>query len=254
MEKIKELLSSLSGIPALNEEQKTSFDRLAEILVEENKKVNVTSILDPVGIALKHFADSLSILELSEMKKEGLKMADIGCGGGFPGLPVKIVRPDIDITMIDSTEKKIKYVRATADKLGLEKVTTVSARAEDLAGAKGALREKFDVVTARAMARLNVLVELCLPFVKVGGTFISMKAATAEEELNEARAGIAKLGGKIKRVEEVKFHIDLTPFGDDKEEISDFLSAKRYMIVIEKVKPTLPQYPRPYAKITKKPL
>lgn len=254
MEKIKEILSSLSGIPVLTEEQLSSFDNLAEILVEENKKVNVTSITAPVGIALKHFADSLSILEMSEMKKEGLKMADIGCGGGFPGLPVKIARPDIDITMIDSTEKKIKYVRATADKLGLERITTVSARAEDLAGAKGALREKFDVVTARAMARLNVLVELCLPFVKVGGTFISMKAASAEEELNEAKAGITKLGGKIKRVEEVKFDLDLSLFGEDKEEITDFLSAKRYMIVIEKVKPTLHQYPRPYAKITKKPL
>ena len=254
MEKIKEILSSLSGIPTLNEAQLSSFDALAEILAEENKKVNVTSITDPVGIALKHFADSLSILEVAEMKKKDIKMADIGCGGGFPGLPVKIVRDDIDITMIDSTEKKIKYVRATADKLKLERVTTVSARAEDLAGAKGALREKFDVVTARAMARLNVLVELCLPFVKVGGAFISMKAASAEEELNEARAGIIKLGGKIKRVEEIKFNLDTSSFEEDKEAIEDFLNAKRYMIVIEKVKPTLPQYPRPYAKIIKKPL
>lgn len=254
MEKIKEILSAVSSIPSLNEEQLLKLDSLAEILVEENKKVNVTSITDPVGIALKHFADSLSILEVAEMKKEGIKMADIGCGGGFPGLPVKIVRDDIDITMIDSTEKKIKYVRATADKLKLEKVTTLSARAEDLAGAKGKLREKFDIVTARAMARLNVLVELCLPFVKVGGTFISMKAASAEEELNEAKAGIVKLGGKIKRIEEIKFDIDTSQFNEDKDAIEDFINAKRYMIVIEKVKPTLSQYPRPYAKITKKPL
>ena len=254
MEKIKEILSSLSGITTLTEDELECFDRLAEILVEENKKVNVTSIVDPVGIALKHFADSLSLLEVEEMKKERLKMADIGCGGGFPGLPIKIVRPDIDITMIDSTEKKIRYVRATADKLGLERVTTVSARAEELAGKGGALREKFDLVTARALARLNVLLELCMPFVKIGGTFVSMKAATAEEELREARGAIALLGGKIKRVEEVKFNLDLSRFPEDKEDIENFLSAKRYMIVIEKVKPTPPQYPRAYAKISKKPL
>ncbi len=254
MEKIKEIISSFFGIPILTEEQLSSFDNLAEILVEENKKVNVTSIVDPVGIATKHFADSLSILQLPEMKKEGIKMADIGCGGGFPGLPIKIARPDIDITMVDSTEKKIRYVKATAEKLGLEKVTTVAARAEDVAGKNGSLRERFDVVTARAMARLNVLVELCMPFVKVGGTFISMKAATAEEELLEAKAGIVKLGGRIKRVDEIKFDIDTERFPEDKEALLDFVSAKRYMIVIEKVKSTPPVYPRLYSAITKKPL
>lgn len=254
MEKIKEILCSASGIPTLSEEQLSTFDTLAEILVEENKKVNVTSIVDPVGIATKHFADSLSILSLPEMKKQGIKMADIGCGGGFPGLPIKIARPDIDITMLDSTEKKIRYVKATAEKLGLEKVTTVAARAEDVAGKNGNLRERFDVVTARAMARLNVLVELCMPFVKVGGTFISMKATTAEEELLEAKSGIVKLGGRIKRVDEIKFDIDAECFPEDKEALLDFMSAKRYMIVIEKTKPTPIQYPRLYSAITKKPL
>lgn len=257
MEKIKEILSSLGGIPSLSNEQLDSFDRLAEILVEENKKVNVTSITDPVGIALKHFADSLSVLELDEMKKEGICMADIGCGGGFPGLPVKIVRDDIDITMIDSTEKKIRYVGATAQKLGLVKVNPLSARAEEVASKNGVLRERFDVVTARALARLNVLAELCLPFVKVGGVFISMKAATAEEELAQAKRGIGQLGGKVKYVKEVKFDaskVDVQLSQDEQAAIEDFVSAKRYMIVIEKVAHTPDAYPRQYAKISKKPL
>lgn len=254
MEKIKEILSCFSNIGCLSDEQLSSFDALAEILVEENKKVNVTSIVDPVGIATKHFADSLSILKLDEMKREGLKMADIGCGGGFPGLPIKIVRPDIDIMMLDSTEKKIRYVKSTAEKLGLKRVRTIAARAEDVAGKNKEQREKFDVVTARAMARLNVLVELCMPFVRVGGYFISMKAASAEEELNEAKAGIVKLGGRVKRIEEVKFDIDTSLFPEDKDALLDFISAKRYMIVVEKIKPTPPQYPRLYSAIIKKPL
>lgn len=255
MEKIKEILSGLSGIPTLTDGQLHQFDSLAEILVEENRKVNVTSITDPIGIALKHFADSLSILELDEMKKEGFRMADIGCGGGFPGLPIKIVREDIDLTMIDSTEKKIRYVGATAEKLGLEKITPIAARAEEIASKNGELRERFDVVTARALARLNVLAELCLPFVKVGGVFISMKAATAEEELFEAKRGIGQLGGKVKYVKEVHFDMDTSAYGDaDKDAINEFIGAKRYMIVIEKVSHTPDAYPRQYAKISKKPL
>ena len=192
------------------------------------------------------------------MKKEGIRMADIGCGGGFPGLPVKIVRDDIDITMIDSTEKKIRYVGETANKLGLVRVTPLSARAEEIASSKGALREKFDVVTARALARLNVLAELCLPFVKVGGVFVSMKAATAEEELQEARRGIGQLGGKVKYVKEIHFEpstLDMTSFSEaEKNAVAEFMSAKRYMIVIEKVSHTPDAYPRQYAKISKKPL
>ena len=257
MEKIKEILSSISGIPVLSEEQLCSFDKLAEILVEENRKVNVTSITDPVGIALKHFADSLSVLELDEMKKEGIRMADIGCGGGFPGLPIKIVRGDVDITMIDSTEKKIRYVRETAEKLGLVRVNPLAARAEEVASAKGELREKFDVVTARALARLNVLAELCLPFVRVGGVFISMKAATAEEELQEAKRGIGQLGGKVKYVKEVHFEskIDVKDFTEqERNAVDEFMGAKRYMIVIEKIAHTPAAYPRQYAKISKKPL
>ncbi len=258
MEKIKEILSSTKGIPELNDEQLEKFSKLADILVEENKKVNVTSILSPVGIALKHFADSLSILELDEFRKEGIKVADIGCGGGFPSLPIKIVRDDIDITMIDSTEKKVRYVAATAEKLGLVRTNPIAARAEEIGAKNGALREKFDVVTARALARLNVLSELCLPFVKLGGSFISMKAASAEEELEEARRGIKQLGGRVKCVKEVKFDLSAldtsTYTEEERSSILDFVDAKRYMIIVEKVAHTPDTYPRMYSKITKKPL
>lgn len=255
MKKIRQILSNITSIPTLSEEKLDSFDLLAEILVEENKKVNVTSIVDPVGIALKHFADSLSILTLPEMQKENIKMADIGCGGGFPSLPIKIVRDDVDMTMVDSTEKKIRYVTSTAEKLGLVRVSPIATRAEEMAK-KGEYREQFDVVTARALARLNVLCELCLPFVRVGGHFISMKAASAIEELDEARRAIGQLGGKVKRVEEIKFSLDadIEMTDEEKEATEDFLSAKRYMIVVEKVSPTPNSFPRAFAKITKKPL
>ncbi len=257
MEKIKEILSSLGGIPSLSEAELSQFDKLAEILAEENKKVNVTSITDPVGIALKHFADSLSILELDEMKPEGITLADIGCGGGFPGLPIKIMRSDIRSVMVDSTAKKIRYVAETAKKLGLVNTEPTVARAEELSQS-GGMRESFDIVTARALARLNVLSELCLPLVRVGGHFISMKAASAEEELAEAKKGIGQLGGRVKYVKEVKFdaaRLDMSLFTDEERAaVDDFMSAKRYMIVIEKVSHTPSSYPRQYARITKKPL
>lgn len=258
MEKIKEILSKAKGIPELSPEMIEKLVTLSEILVRENKKVNVTAITDSVGIAEKHFLDSLSILTLDEMKKEGLKMADIGCGGGFPGLPVKIARPDLDLVMIDSTDKKIRYVDATARELGLEKIHPTTARAEEIAGEGGALREKFDLVTARAVARLNVLAELCLPFVKVGGVFISMKAMSAEEELSEAKRAIGQLGGRVKYIKELTFdlsRVDKTLFTDEENEKSDeFVSSKRYAIVIEKVSKTPSSFPRAWAKMTKKPL
>ncbi|MBE6700609.1 MAG: 16S rRNA (guanine(527)-N(7))-methyltransferase RsmG [Ruminococcaceae bacterium] len=258
MEKIKKILSSCDTLPHLSAEKLNAFLNLAEILVEENKKVNVTSITDPVGIALKHFADSLSILEVEEFKRENIKMADIGCGGGFPSIPVKIARDDIDITMIDSTEKKIRYVDSTCKKLGLEGVHPTAARAEEVASKNGIFREKFDVVTARALARLNVLVELCMPFVKVGGTFLSMKASTALEELEEARRAIGQLGGRVKSVKEISFDfskLDTTDFTpEEKAQIEDFTVAKRYVIIIEKVSHTPDNFPRAYARISKKPL
>jgi len=258
MDKVSRILSSLKEQTVTDEKILEKFEWLARHVAEENKKVNITSITDEVGIATKHFADSVSVLRLDPLKKEGIRLADIGCGGGFPGLPIKIMRPDIDITMLDSTEKKIRCVDSTAKLLELEKITCISGRAED-ASAKGKpLREAFDVVTSRAVARLAVLSEICLPFVKVGGYFVSMKAAAADEELSEAKSGFAKLGGRLEGCVELPFTfeaLDVSDFSDEeKRQIEEFSSSRRVLVVVKKVKPTPEQYPRPWAKITKKPL
>ena len=167
-------------------------------------------------------------------------------------------REDIDVMMLDSTEKKIRYVEATAELLGLKKIKCISGRAEDVSAKGQPLRESFDVVTSRAVARLSVLSEICLPFVKVGGYFISMKAAAADEELEEARKGFAALGGKLEKCVEIPFtfdRLDMSDFTDDeKRKIDEFSSARRVLVVVKKVKHTPDAYPRAWAKITKKPL
>ncbi len=258
MDKVSRILSALAEQRVTDEKVLEKFEWLAHHIAEENKKVNITSITDEVGIATKHFADSFSILRLDAMKKEKIRMADIGCGGGFPGLPVKIMRPDIDITMLDSTEKKIRYVEGTAKLLGLERITCIAGRAEDVSSKGKPLREVFDVVTSRAVARLSVLSEICLPFVKLGGYFVSMKAAAADEELSEARGGFAKLGGKLEGCVEIPFTfdgIDMSDFTDDeKKQIDEFSASKRVLVVVKKIKPTPAEYPRQWAKIVKKPL
>lgn len=241
-----------------DEKMLEKFEWLSKHIAEENKKVNITSITDEVGIATKHFADSVSVLRFDALKKENIKVADIGCGGGFPGLPIKIMRPDIDITMLDSTEKKIRYVDSTAKLLCLERINCIAGRAEDVSAKGKPLREAFDVVTSRAVARLSVLSEICLPFVKIGGYFVSMKAAAADEELLEAKNGFAKLGGKFEGCVELPFTfeaLDVSDFSDEeKRQIEEFSSSRRVLVVVKKVKPTPEQYPRPWAKITKKPL
>ena len=258
MNKVSHILSSIKEQPITDSEKLSLFDRFAEYIAEENQKMNITSITDPVGVATKHFADSLSLLRLSLFEKEGLDVADIGCGGGFPGLPLGIVRPDLNLCMIDSTEKKIRYVERTAKEFGVEKITCISDRAEALSAVGKPCREKFDAVVSRAVARLVVLSEICLPFVKVGGYFVAMKAAEASEELEEARRAIGTLGGKI--IENVKIPFTFENINKDvfsEEEFSaldTFSSSNRYLIVVKKVKPTPPPYPRAWAKITKKPL
>ena len=166
-------------------------------------------------------------------------VADIGCGGGFPILPLAIVRPDLKLTGIDSTEKKIRYVQSTADALGLN-VTAISGRAEDLAK-DPQYRDGFDVVISRAVARLNVLDELCMPFVKIGGQFVAMKGAAGQEELDEAKNGIQKLGGELVAADEY------TLYTADAEE-------RRVMIQIAKKTATPKEFPRAFGTIKKKPL
>ncbi len=220
---------------SLTDEQIRRFDTLSDLLVEQNKTMNLTAITDPDGIAVKHFADSISVLTAAEMP-EGTKVLDVGTGAGFPGIPLLIMRPDLDLTMIDSTAKKLKYVENTVNELGLV-ATTLHSRAEE-AGQSKEYREKFDFVCSRAVAALNVLCEYCLPFVKQNGLFIAMKGAKAQEEIEGAKAAIKLLGGKI--IAEKSFSL------------SD--GGERTLVVIKKISQIPSKYPRPSAQIAKKPL
>ncbi len=219
----------------VNEEMLSRFEKLAFLLVEQNKTMNLTAITDPDGIAVKHFADSISALSAAEFA-QGAKVLDVGTGAGFPSIPLLIARPDLEMTMIDSTAKKLKYVASAVESLGLT-AEVLHTRAEE-AGQNKAYREKFDIVCSRAVAALNVLCEYCLPFVKVGGVFLAMKGAKAQEEIADAKAAIKTLGGKI--VAEKSFTL------------SD--GGERTIVVIKKISQVPPKYPRVSAQIAKKPL
>lgn len=233
----KELLKSNAaslGVE-LNDTALEKFDTLAQLLIEQNKTMNLTAITDPDEVVIKHFADSVSLFS-AVIPEENAKILDLGTGAGFPGIPLLIARPDIRLTMVDSTAKKLRYVADTVEKLGLE-AEVLHARAEE-AGKNPEYREKYDIVCSRAVAALNVLSEYCLPFVKVGGIFVAMKGAKAEEEIADAKKAIGILGGKI---------IDKKTFT-----LSD--GGERTLIIIKKISQTSPKYPRVSAQISKKPL
>ncbi len=220
---------------SVTEEMLARFEKLAFLLVEQNKTMNLTAITDPDGIAVKHFADSISALSAAEFP-QGARVLDVGTGAGFPSIPLLITRPDLDMTMIDSTAKKLKYVASAVESLGLN-AEVLHTRAEE-AGQNKEYREKYDIVCSRAVAALNVLCEYCLPFVKVGGVFLAMKGAKAQEEIADAKAAIKTLGGKI--VDEKSFTL------------SD--GGERTIVVIKKISQVPPKYPRVSAQIAKKPL
>ena len=227
--------NSLSSL--LNIEKSDKFYLLTQRMLEENEKYNLTAITDVDKIILNHYADCAA---LASILPKGAKIADIGCGAGFPTLPVAILRDDVSILAVDSTAKRISYVSETAKLLGLDNVTAIAMRAED-GGKNPEYREKFDIVTARAVAEMRILSELCLPYVRQGGKFIAMKGRNAEFELQNAKKAISLLGGRNTKVEEIR----LTGFG---EELSHPL------IIIDKKEKTPITYPRPYAQISKKPL
>ena len=227
--------NSLSSLLSIGISEK--FYELTVRMLEENEKYNLTAITDVEKIILNHYADCAT---LALRLPKGAKIADIGCGAGFPTLPVAILRSDVTILAIDSTAKRITYVAETAKLLGLENVTAIAMRAED-GGKSAEYREKFDIVTARAVAEMRVLSELCLPYVKPSGKFIAMKGRNAEFELQSAKKAISLLGGRNTKIEEIK----LTGGG---EELSHPL------IIIDKKEKTPASYPRPYAQISKKPL
>lgn len=220
---------------SINDNQIEKFKLLSELLVEQNKTMNLTAITDADGIAVKHFADSISVLSAYDFA-ENSNVMDIGTGAGFPGIPLLIMRPDLNLTMLDSTAKKLKYVQSTVNTLGLS-AEILHTRAEE-AGQNNNYREKYDVVCSRAVAALNVLCEYCLPFVKVGGVFIAMKAAKAQEEISAAKNSVKLLGGEI---------TDIKTFS-----LSD--GGERNLIIIKKISHISPKYPRPSAQISKKPL
>ena len=221
----------------LNAERASTFYRLTEFMLAEHEKYNLTAITEPDKIILSHYADCAV---LAKRLPKGARIIDVGCGAGFPTLPVAILRDDLSITAVDSTAKRIEYVRMAAELIGLKNVTPIAMRAED-GGKNPEYREKFDVATARAVAEMRVLAELCLPYVKRGGSFIAMKGKNAEYELSGAARAIAMLGG-AKPVTET---VTLT---SDSEELSHPL------IVIAKKDKTPDNYPRPFAQISKKPL
>lgn len=230
---LKQYLSEY-GIP-LNEEQLSKLERYAFLLKEWNEKINLTAITDDEGIATKHFLDSIALLKNTEFPI-GAKVADVGTGAGFPGIVLKIARPDLKISLIDSLQKRITFLDTVCRELGLD-IKTYHLRAED-AGHEKDLRETFDVVTARAVASLPALCEYCLPLCKVGGFFVPMKTADIEKEISESENAIKLLGGKagIPRIYELP------------------VAGSRGIVKIQKVIPTPEKYPRQRIKITAKPL
>ena len=228
----------LKYFPNLSDKQKEQFAALYDLYIDWNSKINVISRKDIENLYLHHVLHSLGIAKMINFRN-GTTVMDFGCGGGFPSLVIAILRGDVSVFAVDSVSKKVRYVSETSSLLGLDNVTVSSERAEVIG--QGEKREKFDIVTARAVARLNILCELCIPLLKVGGTFISMKSQTTDEEIDEARGAIELLGGKIK---DVKFYT-LT---DGRE------TVERTLILIEKVKQTPKIYPRNNSQIAKKPL
>ena len=202
-----------------------------EAVVKQNEVMNLTAITEPSAVAKLHLADSVSLLKCVDLK--GKTLIDVGCGAGFPGVPVKIACPEVKLTLLDSLGKRMNWLETILPTMGVT-ARYITARAEE---AVTSCREQYDFASSRAVARLNILLELTAPFVKVGGAVLAMKGAAAEEELLEAKGAIAKLGLKVEKV--AHFPID---------------GADHAVIVLRKVKPTPAQYPRRYAKIKQSPL
>ena len=219
----------------LSSESLDRFDKYAEMLVETNKTLNLTAITEPDEIVTKHFCDCLSLLKEVEIP-QGAKLIDVGTGAGFPGVVLLIARPDLKITLMDSTNKRLVFVQSVVDALGL-KANVVHSRAEE-AGKNPAFREKYNFVTARAVANMQTLSEYCLPFLKVGGLFAAMKGAKASDELSVAKGAIKILGGQIYSAKEFNL----------------FDCGERSILCVKKISQTPSKYPRPSAQIAKKPL
>lgn len=223
----------------LEDKQLAQLDRYAELLCEWNEKMNLTGITDPYGIVIRHFLDSLTLVPYLP---EGATLIDVGTGAGFPAIPAAIARPDIRVTLLDSLNKRLTFLNAVCGELELSCVT-VHARAED-GGHKAELREAFDVATARAVAALPTLCEYCVPFVKKGGVFVALKGPESDNEMGAALKAAKALGALHRDTA----HVQVPCHPKDGEEVFD-----RRLIVFDKAGSTPKQYPRPAAKIAKKP-
>ena len=222
----------------LNDQQIAQFERYFQLLVEWNEKMNLTAITQREEVYLKHFYDCLMALWNMPLDNYALQLCDVGAGAGFPSIPLKIAHPELQVTIVDSLQKRLTFIEHLAEELGLEGVSCVHGRAEDV-GQNPAYRGQFDIVTARAVASLNVLAEYCLPLVKIGGQFLALKAQKSDQELEEARAAISILGAKLIKVTE-----DQLPVG----------AADRRYILIQKTKETPNKYPRKAGKPAKNPI
>ena len=223
------------GLPrlalSLSQEVQDTLCAFGAAVVEQNKVMNLTAITQPEQVAKLHLLDSLSLLTLEDLR--GKRMIDVGCGAGFPGVPVKIACPEVKLTLLDSLGKRMQWLETVLPTLGVE-AECVTARAEEAVAER---REQYDIATSRAVARLNILLELTAPYVKVGGKVLAMKGTAAQEELAEAKNAIAKLGLELEQV--AQFPVDGTA---------------HTVIVLRKISPTPPRYPRRYAKIKQAPL
>ncbi|RSI94441.1 16S rRNA (guanine(527)-N(7))-methyltransferase RsmG [Streptococcus mitis] len=221
----------------LSDQQKKQFERYFELLVEWNEKINLTAITDKEEVYLKHFYDSIAPILQGLIPNETIKLLDIGAGAGFPSLPMKILYPQLDVTIIDSLNKRINFLQLLAQELDLDDVHFYHGRAEDLAQDKN-FRAQYDFVTARAVARMQVLSELTIPYLKVGGKLLALKASNAPEELLEAKNALNLLFSKVE--DNLSYAL---PNGDP-----------RYITVVEKKKETPNKYPRKAGMPNKRPL
>ena len=219
----------------LSENQVNQFYKYMELLLEWNEKINLTAIIEPKEIILKHFIDSITILPYINTQN---KVLDIGTGAGFPGIPLKILNKENEFTLLDSLNKRINFLNDVIQNLKLEKIRAIHGRAEEFIKQNGE-RESYDIVTSRAVARLNILLEYMLPFTKIGGKCICMKSFEIDEELEEAKKAIEILGGELEKVDVITL-----PESD----------IKRKIVVIKKVKNTLPKYPRKAGTPEKEPI
>ncbi len=221
----------------LSEKQLNQFNRYYELLVEWNEKMNLTAITDHGEVYLKHFYDSITASFHVDMTRP-LSVCDVGAGAGFPSIPLKICFPHLEVSIVDSLNKRITFLHHLADELGLDKVHFHHDRAETF-GQNKAFRESYDLVTARAVARLSVLSELCMPLVKIGGEFVAMKAANADDELNDAKQAMRMLGGGDINVHSFELPVE---------------QSERSIIVVQKLSSTPKKYPRKPGTPNKSPL